>query len=45
VSRFGVPRIPDAALTVQDGDILHLSVMRGAVADLSEALKEVGRPE
>ena len=45
VSRFGVPRIPDAALTVQDGDILHVSVLRGAVADLGESLKKVGAPE
>ena len=32
VSRFGVPRVPDKDLTVQDGDILHFSVVRGDVA-------------
>jgi trk system potassium uptake protein len=45
VSRFGVPRIPDKALTVQEGDILHVSVVRGGVADLKEELGKVGEPE
>ena len=45
VSRFGVPRVPDAKLTIQEGDILHISVIRGEVNGLAEALKEVGRPE
>ena len=45
VSRFGVPRVPDESLAVQDGDILHFSVVRGDVASLSEELKKVGRPE
>jgi trk system potassium uptake protein TrkA len=45
VSRFGVPRIPDASMTVQDGDILHVSVVRSGLADLGEELKKVGRPE
>jgi trk system potassium uptake protein len=45
VSRFGVPRVPDAKLTIQEGDILHISVIRGEVADLADALKKVGQPE
>ena len=45
VSRFGVPRVPGKGLTIQDGDILHLSLVRGDVADLSESLKKVGAPE
>lgn len=45
VSRFGVPRVPDSKLTVQEGDILHVSLVRGDLVDLSEELKKVGRPE
>lgn len=45
VSRFGVPRVPDAKLTVQEGDILHVSIVRGDVPDLAEQLKKVGQPE
>lgn len=45
VSRFGVPRLPDKKLAIQDGDILHLSVARGELATLAEDLKMVGRPE
>lgn len=45
VSRFGVPRVPDAKLTIQEGDILHVSIVRGDIADLAEQLKTVGRPE
>ena len=45
VSRFGVPRVPDETLAIQDGDILHFSIVRGDVASLSEELKKVGRPE
>jgi trk system potassium uptake protein len=45
VSRFGVPRVPDAKLTIQEGDILHISVVRGEANELSEKLKGVGRPE
>lgn len=45
VSRFGVPRLPDKKLAIQDGDILHLSVARGELASLAEDLKMVGRPE
>ena len=45
VSRFGVPRVPDSKLTVQEGDILHVSLVRGDLADLSEELRKVGQPE
>jgi trk system potassium uptake protein len=45
ISRFGVPRVPDTSLTVQDGDILHVSVVRGSVADLRSELARVGTPE
>ena len=45
VSRFGVPRVPDAKLTVQEGDILHVSVVRGDLAELPELLKKIGEPE
>jgi trk system potassium uptake protein TrkA len=45
VSRFGVPRVPDKKLAIQDGDILHISVARGELGTLAEDLKKVGRPE
>ncbi len=45
VSRFGAPRVPDEDMTIQDGDILHVSVVRGDAADLTEELKRVGSPE
>lgn len=41
VSRFGVPRIPDRTLTIQDGDILHISVVRGDAGELDETLKQI----
>ena len=41
LSRFGVPRVPDAGLTIQEGDILHISVVRGDAAELAEALKTI----
>jgi trk system potassium uptake protein len=44
VSRFGVPRVPDPRLTVQDGDILHISVVRGSAAELADDLQRVGEP-
>lgn len=44
VSRFGVPRIPDGELTIQDGDILHVAVVRADAASLREQLKETGGP-
>jgi trk system potassium uptake protein TrkA len=45
VSRFGVPRVPDKDLTVQEGDILHISVIRADCADLGDEIKAVGRPQ
>ncbi|HWC15306.1 MAG TPA: TrkA family potassium uptake protein [Actinomycetota bacterium] len=45
VSRFGVPRLPAKDLTIQDGDILHISVVRTTLADLNDELKKVGAPE
>jgi trk system potassium uptake protein TrkA len=45
VSRFGVPRIPDKDLTVQEGDILHMSVLRGHASKVAEELRKVGEPE
>ena len=45
VSRFGVPRIPDKKLAIQDGDILHLSLARSQLGDLAQILKSIGRPE
>jgi trk system potassium uptake protein len=44
VSRFGVPRIPGDELTIQDGDILHVAVLRADAALLREQLKETGGP-
>lgn len=45
VSRFGVPRVPAKDLTIQDGDILHISVIRTELPQLDEALKKIGAPE
>lgn len=45
VSRFGVPRVPAKGLTIQDGDILHVSVVRGSAADLKTELEQLGQPE
>lgn len=45
VSRFGVPRVPDKDLAIQDGDILHISVVRGDASDLMDQLKKLGAPE
>jgi hypothetical protein len=45
LSRFGVPRVPDKDLTVQDGDILHISVVRADASELGDDVKTVGRPE
>lgn len=44
VSRFGVPRVPDKDLTIQDGDIVHVSVIRKEAAELKDVLKTIGRP-
>jgi trk system potassium uptake protein TrkA len=45
VSRFGVPRIPDKEMTVQEGDILHMSVVRGHAPKVGEELRRIGEPE
>ena len=45
VSRFGVPRLPSKGMTLQEGDILHISVVRNQLHDLDDALKKVGQPE
>jgi trk/ktr system potassium uptake protein len=45
VSRFGVPRVPDRNLTIQDGDILHVSVARPAAANLMSEIRKAGEPE
>lgn len=45
VSRFGVPRVPDSELTIQDGDILYVSAVRSDAADLAEEMKKIGVPE
>jgi trk system potassium uptake protein TrkA len=45
LSRFGVPRVPEKDLTVQDGDTLYVSTVRGDATNLSEELKKVGLPE
>ncbi|MBA2725409.1 MAG: TrkA family potassium uptake protein [Actinobacteria bacterium] len=45
LSRFGVPRVPDKGLTVQDGDIIYVSTVRGDAPNLNEELKKVGLPE
>jgi trk system potassium uptake protein TrkA len=45
VSRFGVPRVPDKGLTIQDGDILHVSMGRGVAAELKRDLEHLGEPE
>ena len=44
VSRFGVPRIPDKQLTIQEGDILHISLVRSHAPEVTEELKKVGAP-
>jgi trk system potassium uptake protein len=45
LSRFGVPRVPDKDLTIQDGDILHMSVVRSAAPKVAEELRRAGEPE
>lgn len=40
VSRFGVPRIPRRDLAIQDGDILHVAVLRDDASRLSKDLKK-----
>ena len=45
VSRFGVPRLPDESLTLQDGDIIYLSVARGHLPELREEIGKLGEPQ
>jgi trk system potassium uptake protein TrkA len=45
VSRFGVPRVPDKGLTLQDGDILHVAVVRGGLGDLFDEIRKLGSPK
>lgn len=45
LSRFGVPRVPDNSITLQQDDILYVSIARPDLADLPENLKAAGRPE
>jgi trk system potassium uptake protein TrkA len=45
VSRFGVPRVPDQDLTLQDGDILHVAVVRAGLGDLSDEIRKIGTPK
>jgi trk system potassium uptake protein TrkA len=45
VSRFGVPRVPHRDMTIQDGDILHVSVARGSAATLAQEIRKMGEPE
>lgn len=45
VSRFGAPRVPDKELTIQDGDILHVSVLRSEAAHLTEELRKPGESD
>jgi trk system potassium uptake protein TrkA len=45
LSRFGVPRVPDKDLTIQEGDILHMSVVRSAAPKVAEELRRAGEPE
>lgn len=45
VSRFGVPRIPVQGLTIQEGDILHIAVVRADAGEVEEQLKKIEAPE
>jgi trk/ktr system potassium uptake protein len=45
VSRFGVPRVPDSRLTIQEGDILHISIVRGDLGALAESLETIAHAE
>ena len=44
VSRFGVPRVPNKELAIQEGDILHIAVARGDAATLTDDLKRGEQP-
>ncbi len=45
LSRFGIPRIPDQELTIQDEDILHFSVVQDGVSSLPEELEQESEAE
>ena len=45
VSRFGIPRLPEKSMTLQEGDIIHISVVRTDLADLNDQIKMVGVPQ
>ena len=45
VSRFGIPRVPDKSFTLQEGDVIHISIVRTDLADLNEDVKKIGLPE
>lgn len=44
VSRFGIPRVPDDGLTLQEGDIIHISVIRTDLGDLGDEIAKIGEP-
>ena len=45
VSRFGIPRLPEKGMTLQEGDIIHISVVRTDLSELSEQISTVGTPQ
>ena len=45
VSRFGIPRLPEKGMTLQEGDIIHISVVRTDLGDLTEQIAMVGKPQ
>jgi len=45
VSRFGVPRLPDKNLTIQEGDILHVSLVRPHTSEVTDELRKLSAPE
>jgi hypothetical protein len=44
VTRAGVPRLEVAAMVGQEGDVLHVAVMKDAMADLERQIA-TGTPE
>jgi trk system potassium uptake protein len=45
VSRLGVPRIPDAELSMQEDDVIYVSVVREEAGSLFEAIKALGESD
>ena len=45
VSRFGIPRVPDKSFALQEGDVIHISVVRTDLAELTESINKIGQPE